>query len=171
MARNKNGCSKVSSSLTSASKMPLAKAFNVAVMSSYHQYCSLPKEICNLISFTEFMVLPEADDNWISTSSFQQQKEKEILNNNKEAIGHKLEEITIRGQTIRDVGNVTPRCEAYSEICNSSDTTSLPQDVASFGQEENNDLYSIFEGTYGASMRHDDGNGTSHHKQIGRAHV
>ena len=106
-----------------------------------------------------------------------------------------MENITIRGQTIRDVGNVTPRCEAYSEICNSSsnheafydntlkgvknitrthhnnaevhnssDTTSLPQDVASFGQEENNDLYSIFEGTHGASMGRDDGNCACHHK-------
>ena len=36
--------------------------------------------------------------------------------------------------------------------------------MASFGQEENNDLYSIFEGIHGATMRHDDGNGTSHHK-------
>ena len=100
MARNKNGCSKVSSSLTSTSKMSLAKTFNVAVMSNYHQYCSLPKEIRNLLSFTEFMGVPEADDNWVSTSSFQQQKEKEILNDNKEAIGHKLEEITIRGQPL-----------------------------------------------------------------------
>ena len=31
-----------------------------------------------------------------------------------------MEEITIKGQTIRDVGNVTPRCDAYSEICNNN---------------------------------------------------
>ena len=103
MARNKNGCSKVSSSLISTSKIPLAETFNVAVMRSYHQYCYLSKEMRNLLSFTEFMGVPEANDNWVSISSFQQQKEKEILNDNKEAIGHKLEEITIRGQTIRDV--------------------------------------------------------------------
>ena len=43
-------------------------------------------------------------------------------------------------------------------------TTLLPQDVASFRQEENNDLHSIFEGTHGASIGRDDGNGTSHLK-------
>ena len=66
------------------------------------------------------MGVPEADDNWVSTSSFQQQKDKEILNDNKETIGHIFVEITIKGQTIIEFGNVTPRCEAYSEICSNS---------------------------------------------------
>ena len=65
---------------------------------------------------------------------------------------------------LKGVKDITRTHHNNFEVHNSSDTTSLPQDVASFGQEESNDLYSIFEGTHGASMGHDDGNGTSHHK-------
>lgn len=78
MARTKIGHSKVSSSPTRKSRMPPAKIFNDTVMSSYHQYCSLPKMIRELLSFTQFMGVPRADeDNLVATSSDQWQRRKE----------------------------------------------------------------------------------------------
>lgn len=53
--------------------------------------------------------------------------------------------------------------EPPHEVHNKSDITSL-QDMAAFGQEENNDLYSRLEGTHGAIMGYDNVNNTIHHK-------
>lgn len=54
--------------------------------------------------------------------------------------------------------------EPPHEVHNKSDITSLPQDMAAFGQEENNDLHSRLEGTHSEIMSYDNVNNTIHHK-------
>ena len=73
MARMRNGCSKVSSLSTGTSKRPPTKGFNDVIMNSYHQYRSLPKEIQDMLAFTQFMGIPDAEDNLVSKSSYEQQ--------------------------------------------------------------------------------------------------
>ena len=87
MARMRNGCSKVSSLSTGTSKRPPAKAFNDVIMNKYHQYRSLPKEIRDMLAFTQFMGIPDAKDDLVFKSSYEQQGRKEESKDRKESIG------------------------------------------------------------------------------------
>ena len=87
MARMRNGCSKVSSLSTGTSKRPPTKAFNDVIMNKYHQYRSLPKEIRDMLAFTQFMDIPDAKDDLVFKSSYEQQGRKEESKDRKESIG------------------------------------------------------------------------------------
>lgn len=60
--------------------------------------------------------------------------------------------------------DLSPQYDHNSEVHNSSDVTSLPQDMTASGHEENKELHSTFAGAYGTSMGYADANNTTHHK-------
>lgn len=78
--------------------------------------------------------------------------------------GTKVEYEVYKEKKLVTIEDLTSRYDSDFEFYNNNDITPLPQDMAAFAQEENNDLHSTFEVTHGASMGHDDVNDTTHYK-------